>query len=171
MHTNCLRGLRVTAIASIALLSGCAAQLAPSYDQSVLDGLIYSNKSVQIFFASVGTGVDASTYQQRADTYSNLIGNLNALGLQARSRPLPPLDYLSKVEGLIQKAGGPTNPGDPKISSYPSERAVMDASRSLQAMQSMDQAGGLRGGELQALENQTSTYLSQAITYETFLKR
>lgn len=152
-------------------LTGCAAQLAPQYDQAILDGLISMNKNAQTFFASLGTGVSKDTYPKRADTYAKLIGSLNALEIQVKSRPIPPRADLASFNALLSKNGVPAIPNDPKFTNYPSARAINDASKSLQQMQMMDQDTGLRGFQLTSIKNDATIYLTQAITYETFLKR
>jgi hypothetical protein len=163
--------LSLISLLIVLAINGCTVQLAPQYDQSILDGLISTNKSAQIFFASLGTQVEKETYQGRTSTYANLIGSLNALEVQSKSRPIPPDADLTKINNVISKNTGQAITNDPDFSDYPSARAIHDASTTLQAMQNMDKSSGLRGMQLKALENQVTVYLSQAITYETFLKR
>src|SRR5579864_78114 len=105
------------------VIGGCATQLAPQYDQAILDGLISTNKSAQTFFASLGTQVGKETYQNRTGTYSNLIGSLNALEIQSRSRPIPPDADLVKINSIIAKNTGQAITNDPGFSNYPSARA------------------------------------------------
>ena len=153
------------------ILTGCAAQLAPSYDQAILDGLISANKNAQTLFASLGQSVSKETYPKRADTYASLIGSLNALEVQVKSRPLPPGADLAKINAILSQNGVQAIPVDPKFTNFPSARAIDDASKSLQQMQKMDADNGLRGFQLIAIKNDATIYLTQAITYETFLKR
>lgn len=153
------------------VLSGCATQRAPSYDQAILDGLISVNKAAQTFFASLGQAVPKETYQKRADTYANLIGSLNALEIQVKSRPLPPGADLVKINVILSQNGVQQIPSDPRFTNFPSARAIDDASKSFQQMRKMDEDNGLRGSQLVAIKNDATIYLTQAITYETFLKR
>jgi len=60
---------------------------------------------------------------------------------------------------------------DPNFADVPSVRSIHDTSDTMSHMRDFDAAGGLRGGQLKALENQAVTFLSQAIAYESFLKR
>jgi hypothetical protein len=83
--------------AAILLLAGCAVQLAPSYDTSIIDGLTSANEQAMTLFASVSSGTEGSPFSDREKTYNELIGKFGALRLQALARPTPQpliLDYL-----------------------------------------------------------------------------
>jgi hypothetical protein len=149
------------------------AQLAPAYDQTIATGLASANTSMQTLFAQIGTASDAATYasQGRETAYVQVIGALKALEVQAQSRPLPPTDLLKTVNDLLSRQGKAQLAPDPNFSDYPSARAMHDAEATLIAMQTEDARAGLHGMEVNAFENQATTYLSQAITYENFLKR
>lgn len=72
------------------LLSSCATQLAPSYSQSIVDALNTANTQTLTLFATVSTGVPASTYTaQREATYNGLIGQFQAVQSQVTARPMP----------------------------------------------------------------------------------
>jgi hypothetical protein len=60
---------------------------------------------------------------------------------------------------------------DPNFSFYPSARAIADLEHSVREMQKGDEKGGLHGEAIQAFENEQTIFLTQAITYESFLKR
>jgi hypothetical protein len=81
---------RMAALASLVFLAGCATQLAPSYSQSIVDGLNAANAQTLTLFATVSTGVPASTYvAQREATYNGLIGQFQAVESQVAARPMP----------------------------------------------------------------------------------
>ncbi len=65
----------------------------------------------------------------------------------------------------------PLAAADPGFSDYPSARSIHDLSDAITHMRDADKADGLHGGELNAFKNSTRVFLTQAITYETFLKR
>jgi len=155
------------------MLGGCMAQLAPAYDQTIDTGLASTNTSMQTLFVQIGTGSDAATYasQGREAAYVQVIGALKALEVQAQARPLPPADLLTTVNDLLAQQGKPQLTADPNFSDYPSVRAMHDAEVTLIAMQTEDARAGLHGMAVNAFENQATTYLSQAITYENFLNR
>ena len=75
---------------------------------------------------------------------------------------LPKLVFMSGVGGISN---------DPNFSNYPSARSVADLVQTIQHMQISDQTTGLPPNLLSAYENQANIYLTQAITYENFLKR
>jgi hypothetical protein len=152
------------------LFAGCTAQLAPAYDQNISDGLAGANKDIQTLFASIGAAVTKDTFKTRSDTYTKIIGELNALELQAKSRPSPQgLVNIDTVNAALTKAG--VTKIDANFADIPSVRSIHDTSDTISHMRDFDMANGLRGDGLKALENQTLTFLAQAITYESFLKR
>jgi hypothetical protein len=157
--------------ALLVLTTACATQLAPSYDQAIADGLVSANKDVQTLFAGIGDGVGKETYPSRADSYTHVIGELNALELQAKSRPIPGSDVLAAANKVLSANGIDPLTSDPQFTAYPSARSLHDASNTVATMRTADQKAGLRGNEIKAFQNQTSIFLMQAITYENFLKR
>lgn len=76
------------------LLGGCAAQLAPSYSQSIVDGLNTANTQTMTMFATVSAGVTPDTFatgtpMSRQAQYNALIGQFMALESQVAARPMP----------------------------------------------------------------------------------
>ncbi|HLZ66295.1 MAG TPA: hypothetical protein VKQ29_08695 [Aliidongia sp.] len=153
------------------LATACTTQLAPAYDQAISDGLIAANKDVQTLFATIGPGVGKETYPARADAYNNVIGELNALEIQAKARPIPDSIGLTEANKILSANGISQLTNDPKFTNYPSARSIDDASLTIATMRAADQKAGLHGDEIKAFQNQTSIFLMQAITYENFLKR
>lgn len=152
-------------------ISGCQTQLAPSYDQSISTELTSANNDIQALFVSVGTSATQVTYPTRLSAYNHIIAELNATELQIKSRPLPNSDALASANNVLGKIGISPITVDPGFSNYPSARSVNDLTSTIVHMQNSDQSSGLHGAEISAFENQANTFLSQAITYETFLKR
>jgi hypothetical protein len=153
------------------LLAACATQLAPAYDESIFSGLTASNKDVQTLFASVVDGVSAKTFDDRAPTYAHIIGELDALEVQAKSRPIPSAVTLERANAVLSVNGMQRLVNDPKFTDFPSARSIQNTADTLKRMRLVDQREGLHGAEINAFENQASIYLTQAITYEAFLKR
>ncbi len=56
------------------VVSACTTQLAPSYDQSLVDQLSSADKQTLTLFASVSAGSEASEYTKFSGQYDNLIG-------------------------------------------------------------------------------------------------
>jgi len=158
-------------LAALLLMAACTAQLAPAYDQAIVGGLASANQDVQTLFASLGTGVGKETYGTRSEAYTHIIGALNALEIQAKSRPMPGSDSLAEANKVLSANGIGQLTNDPQFTSFPSARAIHDTSVTISTMREADQRAGIRGDELKAFQNQASIFLTQAITYENFLKR
>jgi hypothetical protein len=72
------------------MLTGCATQLAPSYSQSIVDGLNAANTQTMTMFATVSAGVPATTFAaERQTQYNAIIGQFSALESQVAARPMP----------------------------------------------------------------------------------
>lgn len=158
-------------LATVLLAAACTTQLAPAYDQAIVGGLASANQDVQTLFAALGTGVGKETYGTRVESYSHIIGELNALEIQAKSRPIPGSDGLAAANKVLSANGIGQLTNDPQFTSYPSARAIHDTSVTISTMRDADRAAGIHGDELKAFQNQASVFLTQAITYENFLKR
>jgi len=175
MHgaVNALPSHRVRAAAAILILTAvaaCTTRLAPAYDQTIVDGLAAANKDTQTLFASIGSEATKETFPSRKDSYDHIVGSLYALVIQAKARPSPDVS-LTDVNAALAHAGIPAIVNDPKFANVPSARSLSDAAETLQKMEVTDASKGLHGNEIEAFENQTNVYLSQAIAYESFLKR
>ena len=104
MRTNRLF-LRAALFAVLAVFigCGCTVQLAPSPDQSLVTGIRSVNSDIMQLYATVGMGVDKSTFPQRIDQYNKIIGSVDALELQSKTRPVPDSALLQKVDQLIKQ--------------------------------------------------------------------
>jgi hypothetical protein len=175
MHgaVNALPSHRVRAAAAILILTAvaaCTTRLAPAYDQTIVDGLASANRDAQTLFASIGSEATKESFPSRKDSYDHIVGSLNALAIQAKARPSPDVS-LTDVNAALAHAGIPAIVNDPKFADVPSARSMSDAAETVQKMEATDASEGLHGNEIEAFENQTNVYLSQAIAYESFLKR
>lgn len=151
----------------VLLLVGCATQLAPNYDKAIVDGLTSTNVKLMEYYASVSSGTDKDTYSERVDTYSNLIGNLDALAMQVKARPMPDNKVIKKVNDYLEKKGVDILGDDVA----PSATALEKVSATVVKMQKTDKKQGIKSLEVQAFKGQTVIYMDQALTYESFLKR
>ncbi len=151
----------------VLLLVGCATQLAPNYDKAIVDGLTSTNVKLMEHFASVSSGTDKGTYSQRADTYNNLIGNLDALVIQAKARPMPDNKVIKKVNEYLGKRGQNIM----GVDVAPSATALEKISETIVKMRDTDEKQDLTTVEVKLFKGQTLIYMDQALTYESFLKR
>lgn len=148
-------------------LSACVARLAPNYDKAIADGLVAASQQIMTHFASTSSGTAASSFAQRDATYSSIIGNLDALALQAKSRPTPKSSVGDKVNEYLAKRGITiTDTGE-----VPSAAALEQISITLTKMRDVDKKQGVTAFEVAAFKGQVVIYLDQALTYENFLER
>lgn len=158
--------LTVTSIVLL-LLPGCAAQLAPDYDQALVDGLVSINTEVMQYFASVSSGTTKDTFSEREDSYNKLIGSLDALEIQAKARPFPKNDATEKINEFLSERGVNMLESDEAPSAY----ALKKISETITKMRDTDKKQGITAVEVLAFKGQTVIYLDQALTYESFLER
>ena len=154
-----------------ASLSACMVQLAPAYDASIVDGLGAANQDIQLLFAQIGTAVDASNFSARKPQYDKIVGELGAAELQIKTRPMPSPKAIAKAAAALQRLRIAGVAVDPNFTAYPSARAVHDLQDTIQHMEGFDEKSGLRGAAILAFKNQADVYLTQALTYENYLKR
>jgi hypothetical protein len=169
-HVRIAKAIGLSALLVFAS-AGCATQLAPAYDQSIFSELATANNDIQALFVTVGPAVEASTFSSRKAAYDHIVAELKATKLQITARPLPNADALGRANQILTKLQVANVSVDPNFSDYPSARSVDDLADTIQHMEAADQGGGLRGDELAAFKNQSGVFLTQAITYESFLKR
>jgi hypothetical protein len=150
-------------------ISGCTVQLAPSYDKTIIDGLTAANVETLTLFASVSSGVDGSGYAKREVTYNEIIGEFDALRIQALARPTPrPL--LAKVFGM-----GPSENSKPtdieKLDTAPSIPAMESIIKTITKMRDDDSKGKLNENLVQGFKRSYEISIDQALTYEKALER
>lgn len=168
-----MRGLSTFAPASAVwlFLCSCTVQLAPTYDQSIYDGLVSANKDIQALFVAADTSVTSDTYPTRAPAYNHIVAELKAVELQIKARPLPSPGALEETNKVLTKLSVGGVSADPNFSYYPSARSVQGLVLTIQHMQVSDRTMGLPPTSLSLHEKQANVYLTQALTYEAFLKR
>lgn len=159
------------AACALAMLGGCMAQLAPFYSPLISNELSSANGDIQALFISVGTDANVSSFPSRQPAYDHIVAELRATELEIKARPTPNPEVLQAANKVLErlKIGG-IQP-DPDFSDYPSARSVADLADTIQHMESADQAAGLHREAIPAFEQQATIFLTQAITYENFLKR
>jgi hypothetical protein len=154
-----------------AALSACMVQLAPAYDASIVGGLNQANQDIQLLFAQIGTDADVATFSARKPQYDKIVGELGAAELQIRARPMPSSKAITNAAAALAKLHVANVTLDPGFTAYPSARAVHDLQDTIQHMEGFDEKSGLRGAAVLAFKNQADVYLTQALTYENYLKR
>lgn len=158
---------KILLVFCLLILSACTTRLAPPYDKAIADGLVSVNQQAMTLFTSVSSGTNKDTYTQRDSAYNNLIGSLDALTLQAKSRPVPKTSVNKKIKELLGKRGITL----PESGDVPSAAALEQISITLVKMRDTDKKQGVTSFEVAAFKGQAVIYLDQALTYENFLAR
>lgn len=148
-------------------LSACVTTLAPNYDKAIVDALTSTNQQLMEFFASVSSGTEKDSFDEREQSYNTMIGSLDALVIQANARPIPKNKVTEKVNEVLAKRGVQILESD----DAPSASAMTEISKTMTKMRDTDKKQGVTEFEVRAFKGQVVIYLDQAITYETFLER
>lgn len=152
---------------TVLMLNACATQLAPAYDKALFDGITQTNIKIMALFASVSKGTKANDFSQREKMYNDIIGNVDALALQSKARPVPQNKVTEKVNQYLQSRGvGALSDGV-----APSANALEVVSKNLVKMRDTDQARGLGKDLVPVFKNAVIISMDQALTYEAFLER
>ncbi len=148
-------------------LASCMTQLAPNYDRALFSGLTDTNAKIMELFASVASGTESSTFDDREEIYNALIGRIDALAIQSRARPVPENKVTEKVNKYLESRGiGALTGGE-----APSAAALDVVSKNLVRMKDQDKKHGLTPNVVAPFKNAIVISMDQAITYESFLDR
>ncbi len=153
------------ALGAILMLAGCTIKLAPDYDPSIVDGLTKANQDAHVFFASVAAGSDRTDYPKKEGTYDQLIGEIDALRLDAAARPEPP-----PPEFLGLLASKHPNDAPPQLKS-PTPEILGNMAKRLTAMRVHHRDHGLSADDVEDAKLSFDQKMDQALTYEKALKR
>ena len=157
------------ALAVLFFLAGCATQLSPAYDKSVVEGLNSANTEAMTLFASVSAGTKPDDYSSRAEKYASLIGRLDALSILAGARPIPKNKVSDAINRYLEKRC--TEQIVEADATPPSAHAIKKISETVEKMRNTDKKQGVTATEVSAFKGQATIYFDQAITYENFLQR
>lgn len=148
------------------VLAGCATQLVPLYDKAIVDGLTRVNVDTMEMMAAASAGTSKETFSQREARYNRIIGNFDALALQAAARPAP----ANNIPEMVKKMAARRGIAAPE-QVIPSSVAFGEIVKTITKMRDTDRKQGVTVMEVQAFKGQTLIYLDQALTYEAALER
>lgn len=195
-----LQWLSTWTVITIAI-AGCATQLAPQYDETLVTGINDVNKQIMELYASTSMGVARETFPNRVDQYNKIIGKLDALALQSANRPVPETKVQKRVSDAVKRMPpyeGPMGADlqgqisrmasacatQRKVKPFPinfrelpsegyvpaSANALNQMSKGITFLRETDCAVGLNAGTVTLNRNFVTTFMDQALTYETYLK-
>lgn len=157
------------ALIALLFMAGCATQLAPSYDKTVVEGINTVNTEAMTLLASVTAGTKPEDYNSRSEKYTALIGKLDSLTILAGARPIPKNKVSDVINKYLEKRG--TAPITEDDATPPSAHAIKKISETFAKMRDTDKKQGVTATEVLAFKGNATIYFDQAITYENFLQR
>jgi hypothetical protein len=176
-----MRAAALAALAALVLLTGCATQLAPTYSQSIVDGLNAANTQTLTLFATVSSGVGPDTFvAQRQATYNGLIGQFSAIQSQVAARPMPQPPFmigndtpssgtLANWKKVLETA--PTKGSLETIVSILTKMRDEDQKNGFKAVRTGCNSAALDTSLVCGFQNAYSQNFDSALTYEMALKR
>ncbi|MCO1335142.1 hypothetical protein MO867_12450 [Microbulbifer sp. OS29] len=153
-------------IALTAFTASCV-QLAPKYDAELYSDLTNVNTELMELFSSVARGTHKDSYPERSNQYHALIGKIEALAMQSRTRPVPESDALKKINQYLDS----TSQDITFDQQAPSVASLQKIAESLNRMRTEDEDQGLNALAVSLFKNEVVISMDQALTYESFLNR
>jgi hypothetical protein len=159
--------VRAIFAATALLLASCTAQLAPTYDDYVDNGLAQLSQTIETYYAAMpASGYSKENYPKQEAFYAETLGKIEALKTRAAARPVPDA-AVTRWLGMQQKPTGATGVGD-EIPTVTNLNLVADA---LQQLRDTQRTTGLSPAFTKRTIEQVRIALRNAITYEMALKR
>lgn len=149
------------------LMNGCVTMVPPPYDKGLSDEIASVNAAIMRFFASVSEGTSADSYKDREEKYNILIGKLDALIIEARSRPTPEKKVLEEVSSCL-KCG---NVSITRDITEVSPLAISEVKKKMVEMRKADKDKGLKDDVLRDYETYIKKNIKEALIYENCLER
>lgn len=162
---------RALALLCVFVVAACQAALAPSYDQSLIDGVTAANEEAMVLFSEVHDGARPSRYAALAPKYDALIGRFDALRAQADARDTAPIGRriaraLSKGNEQLEEICGPDGSGCVNTSPADLEEIV----RNFQRMKETTRTKGLTKEAVALHKGAYAISLHDILVVETALK-
>ena len=160
---------RKTVLLWTVLLAACTVQLAPAYDQALVEGLDASHAKALTLFAALETGSSAAEFETYAPRYAELIGGFEGLRERALARQVPPLARRLSKARIVQDFCNSRDDPTACVNASPSslERVVAV----IRMLRNRHRSSGLEEETVRLLRRDYSLAIGQAITVENALKR
>ena len=172
-HVSRMRPDRWCAILVTGLvLAACSVQLAPDYEQPIVDGLNDFNAAILTHMASVSDGTEPGLNAEAQKVYDSLEGQGMALMMLIEARPTPKpaiarLFGASRADDIPPDGEG----GGLDVLDAPTDDQVAQILGQLDRMENEDRDQGLASGQYKLYANAIESFMRNALTYELALKR
>ncbi|QJB70006.1 hypothetical protein [Parasphingorhabdus halotolerans] len=151
------------------ILSGCAIQLVPDYDQALVAGLDDANVAALTLFANLEEGSPTEEFTDYKNDYARLIGKFEALRQRANARAVPPLASKLAKKNIMPTFCRPEN--NPAECLNASPKSMAEIVSNLRVMRAFHKTRGLVPDAVADFRNRYDTQIDQALTVENALKR
>lgn len=152
------------------ILTACSIQLAPRYDQKVVDAIGAANIQTLTLFAALERGSSAAEFPKFSARYDETIGAFDALRIQTDAREVPPLvGYLAKAKGLGEICASLGGTMASCVNSSPTWLAQIV--ERLSYMRQLHRSTGLPADRVAQSKGDYEGWMLNLITIENALKR
>ncbi|UCI07378.1 hypothetical protein [Mesorhizobium sp. B1-1-8] len=155
------------------VLSSCAIQLSPAYNQATFTSISDLNVKTETLMASLSQGGTAGDFAKYKATYDQLIGGFSAARMETASRDVPaPSQRVLKIAHLNSVCGN-----DPTNCVNPTPHHLDQVIKVLTKMRDIHQSGELKGNfvtgsnGIGGFKYQYEIEMSRILVFESALQR
>jgi hypothetical protein len=151
---------------------GCTVQLAPNYEEPIVQGLNDFNVAIQAHMAAAAKGTQPGLTADQQKAYDDLEGRGRALIMLIKARPEPKPAFLRWFGWQLSDdipASGNTSYID--FLDVPTDDQIERILEQLVTMEDEDRRQGLARGQYKLYANAIDLFMRNALTYEMALKR
>lgn len=171
-HNNALFRTSVLWGVCVCVLLGCTVQLAPDYEEIIVQGLKEYNDALMTHMVSVRGGTEPGLESDERKVYDRLKGQGDSLIMLVKVRPEPHPAFLRWLgRSAADDIGDDGAADDVSFLEVPTGDQIEGILAQLNEMRRKDRDSGLNPGEYQLYKNAIDIYMRNALTYEMALKR
>ena len=167
MHGGRPAAVRALVAALALFLASCTTQLAPDYDEYIVNNLAQLRESIETYYAAMpATGYSKESFPKQAAFYADSLGKIEAVKARAFLRPKPE-GPVTRWLGMQQRPDNTPVFGD----DVPTVANLTEAGTIIRDLRERQQADGVSAAFVKRNIEQVRIALNNAIRYEMALKR
>ncbi len=164
--------LSLSAGAWLLLAAACTVQLAPDYEQPIVDRISELNEAIQTHMARVADGTPPGLTEQDRARYAALQGRGRAVIFLVRARPQAQPGVLRWLgASAVDRIPADGDAGSVSPLDVPTDDQIAEILKQLDSMKEEDLRQGLEPGQYRLWSNAIDSFMRNALTYEMALKR